>query len=442
MTDIVPYEVQSYSPSRLLELLSNHSEASIEKIKTKMHADYFQRYFQAIRATTIIIEREYVDRDYLEDYAAYYARCFREYPRHCCRLHFFKNSFDESSFRSLLRNENGLMSINELKEGYLGFLVIRPLPSSVIGRTCLKTYSDDNGRCFPSLKWYSSNLFGIHFTLESLAFQEQDHAVAACATSALWTAFQKTGHLFQHSIPAPAEITRCANEQFPLESRGFPSEGLTLEQMAGAIRSVGLEPYVVRVSSTQLLRNVLYAYAEAGIPPLLIFTLYNTSEYDGSDPDTLIRRGKHAVTVTGYHLGDALAASGYLRNSRAMRMDKIYVHDDQVGPFARMGLDEQILQVDSKYTQISVEAAWLGAFRAVPEHVILPLYHKVRIPFESVSLFLEKFARLLNDLADNGTTIVNDLEWDIHLAQINDLRSKLLQEGILIGDALERARAF
>ena len=32
--------------------------------------------------------------------------------------------------------------------------------------------------------------------------------MAACATSALWSLFQKTAKIFQHSIPSPVEITK------------------------------------------------------------------------------------------------------------------------------------------------------------------------------------------------------------------------------------------
>ena len=35
------------------------------------------------------------------------------------------------------------MSTETLQKNYLGFIVVKPLPSTVVGRTCLKTYDDD-----------------------------------------------------------------------------------------------------------------------------------------------------------------------------------------------------------------------------------------------------------------------------------------------------------
>ena len=55
--------------------------------------------------------------------------------------------------------------------------------------------------------------------VKSLSFQEQDHEVAACATSALWSIFHGTGKMFQHPILSPVEITKVAFEIMPLDTR-------------------------------------------------------------------------------------------------------------------------------------------------------------------------------------------------------------------------------
>lgn len=426
-----PYEVIPYASDGLTQLLSPFSDAS-----QKTHCHYLKRYLDFLDAKTIVVENEYIDRDYLEDYAAYYARCFKRYDRRCRRLHFFSDSFDRDAFSSYLRSADSRLNAAFLQECYLGFLVTRPMPSSVIGRTCLKTYASEGGRRhFPCLTTYSCNLFGTPLIIRSLAFQEQDRAVSACATSALWSVFHKTGRIFQHSIPSPAEITRSANDRFPLESRGFPSTGLTPQQMAGAIRSIGLEPYAVRISNMQLLRNVLYAYGHMGIPSLLLFSLWNVSGSAGP-----VLRGRHAVTMTGYGLSGSAGSCGEIRTCRAMRMDKMYVHDDQVGPFAKMILDESTLRSsDGKTIGVSIDSAWRDC-RAVPHTIIVPLYHKIRIPFEAVSQSVEEFASFLNSIASAlGGQAFNELEWDIYLTDINELRADLLNEKNIQGESLEKA---
>ncbi len=190
------YEVIEYSIDALIKLLADRSEASESYIHGKIHSTYFEGYFRELGAKTIIVEKIYVDRDFLEDFAAYYVRCFYRYDRFCSRLHFFTETFSKEDFDYILENVSDT-KIDQLKGSYLGFIVVKPLPETIIGRTCLKTYhASPEGRNFPITRKYPVNLFGIGLSVETLAFQEQDRVAAACATSALWTAFQGTGKLF------------------------------------------------------------------------------------------------------------------------------------------------------------------------------------------------------------------------------------------------------
>ncbi len=75
-----PYEVYDYSRPTLIRLLASKSQANPEAIADKPHLSYFDEYFSYLGAQTIIVENDYVDRDFLEDYAGYYSRCFADYP--------------------------------------------------------------------------------------------------------------------------------------------------------------------------------------------------------------------------------------------------------------------------------------------------------------------------------------------------------------------------
>jgi hypothetical protein len=66
-----------------------------------------------MRASTTVVVDPYTDADVLDDYTAYYARCFSAFGRRCKRLHFFRRALNDQSFRELVRmpdqgQENGL----------------------------------------------------------------------------------------------------------------------------------------------------------------------------------------------------------------------------------------------------------------------------------------------------------------------------------------------
>ncbi|GAG27512.1 unnamed protein product, partial [marine sediment metagenome] len=171
----------------------------------------------------------------------------QKYVARCVRLHFFLDELDEGILRGHLSRPRSEVEA-DLNERYLGFLVVKPIPHTFVGRTCLRTYDPDGGRRFyPPTRKCDASLLGLALQVESLAYQEQDTVAAACATSALWSVLHATALLFQHKVYTPVEITRSATEKFPTFGRIFPNAGLTPAQIAAAIRGVGLEPEVLAV---------------------------------------------------------------------------------------------------------------------------------------------------------------------------------------------------
>lgn len=362
----------------------------------------------------MLVEHRYVDRDYLEDFAAYYVSCFRPYERFCQRLHFFDELFTQAEVEELLEIGNVDVAAR-FRASYLGFIVLRPLPVAVVGRTCLRTYPEEGKRHYPITREYSVSLFGLALGVRTLAFQEQDRVAAACATSALWSTFHGTGMRFQHPIPSPVQITRQATERGLLSGRVLPSHGLTLEQMVDAVKSVGLEPELLPVTSQQQLQECVYAYLQAAIPLMLVGRLRD----EGAEH----ARGLHAVAVTGYGMDCSSRSSAGLFKSMAHSMDRLYCHDDQVGPFARMVFDGGT----------RLRTSWsLGGSCVVhfePTHLLVPLYHKVRLPFEQVLKDVRGFDRFGRFLVESGlSSYPGDLEWDIALCSVNDYKSRIQNE--------------
>lgn len=373
--------------------------------------EYLIRYLGTIGVETMVVERDYTDGDYLDDYANYYVKAFRDYPRRCTRLHFFSRRFDSDDLREVVL---GQRDHTELQETYQGFVVIRPLPNAVIGRTAVATYPPDGGRRnYRAIRRYPANLYGIELAIDSLAFQQQDTVLAACATVALWSAFHKTAEQFGSKLPTPAEITTAATSS-TFTTRPLPSRGLTLAQLARGVRYVGLEPELLPCGSKVPLASVLYGYLEYGVPVVL-----------GLD---VVGHGIHAVTVTGYSLQPTRCRTVETGDADepkriGLRIDEIYVHDDQFGPFAKIEIEDKPAANGNCAGRLtgSWQAPGGGTAELVPIWMVVPAYHKIRLTY----MDLQPWILAINLVARFIAPEPDDLEWRIRLTDTNRLKADI-----------------
>jgi hypothetical protein len=202
-------------------------------------------------------------------------------------------------------------------------------------------------------------------------------------------------------------------------SRAFPNDGLTASQMAYAVRRVGLEPVVIGAVDRHVLNGLAYAFLRCRIPSVLVYVL---KERRG---DEFVEIGQHAVAITGFSLDDqapALPRRAGEFQLRSTRIDKLYGHDDQVGPFARMawsggeGAGEEIYPRDQKWLKTSRP----GEVYAEINFVLLPLYHKIRIPYSLIHDAVLQLDKLVEEI--RPATKVSRGEWDIYLTTANDYK--------------------
>ncbi len=225
------FDVYKFTTDGFKGLVANE-RATYEYISSNPHkfpqVVYLAGYLGHLGAKTVVVEHRYVDRDYLADYSSYYASCFDDFGPRCKRLHFFSSTFIEDELRGWITAPRDDVDAG-LQGAYLGFVVVRPLPEALIGRTVLATYQQQANRTYAKRK-YKVSLFGIDLTIDSLAYQQQDNVVAACATVALWTAFHKTSKVFEHPLLRPADTTATAS-RVQGSGRAMPSHGLRPEHI-------------------------------------------------------------------------------------------------------------------------------------------------------------------------------------------------------------------
>lgn len=294
---------------------------------------YLTWYLADLGAASVIVEPQYFDRDYLSEFAAFYCTSSAGYLNCCERLHYFAAGVD----RSLLEVAAGgdLAAGHALQEAYLGFIVLRPIPGTPIGRTVLKWYPDPKRHQLPRVvqpsRWYTCHLAGVELKVHGLAWQQQDAGVGACATVALWSMLHSSAFDDRHVVPTTAEVTQTAHRAGLSAQPLFPSKGLSFGQLVAAVRDSGFAPLVVAGEldkswfSREHFCSSLASFIRSGYPALV------AGEFEGNN-------GWHAVCAVGFRQAASNVSAGSVELEDT-ETEFIYLHDDNLGPAARFKIE-------------------------------------------------------------------------------------------------------
>lgn len=414
---------------------------NFEQFESNQRFKYLEDYLMKIGAKTVIVESPYVDSNFIEDFCGHYARCFSNYPKYCKRIHFFRNEFNEEELFSRVVDEKNSEFITQLIDEYLGFIVIRPVPNAILGKVCVAVYPPEEGknRIFPLLRTYTANILGVELSVESLAYQEQDNVISACATSSVWSAFHALDKWFRGSVPSPFQISANAkslnDEQYTSDS---VEKGLSADQMAKAISREGLNPLIYPFISISYTKAMARAYLNMHLPIILAIRLRYQDELAIDEKGNLREAmiGNHAVTIAGYRLGnDPLVKVGSDRikendpenSPRFMRSSaivKFYVHDDQVGPFSSMiSRNEYWQHLETRWNYYGSNPK--DYINASIDAILIPCFKKVRIKFPSIWSVTQTVNSMIGEF-----WWLNDLKliWDIRLYTTNQFKSEVRRE--------------
>jgi hypothetical protein len=298
-----------------------------------LQVEYLWDYLREVSCKTVVVERHYVDRVFMHDNAVFYVRNLRSYPNHTSRLHFFADEFDQNGWRNKIVQaaEGAHEEVQKaLRQTYLGFSVLRPLPGAPVGRTVFAPHAarsaSNNRSTFSPIRRHFAHLAGFTLVIDGVPFQQQDHAVSACATTALWSAIDSVASIEELPVSSPANIAEAAT-RYPLqEGRAFPTEGLTVKQMCEASRSAGFSPIVISHSDFKDDLTQIYGYLTSGLSPVL-------SLMPADDPNA---SSGHAVCAVGVECGDVKPQTNpnYKFREESSCLSGVYIHDDRLGPYA------------------------------------------------------------------------------------------------------------
>lgn len=442
-----PYLVSGFGKNVLSNLVKECFGADFPDIIKKKQVNYIYNYLKDLDAKSVVLEVEYVDKDYLEDYSRYYVKCFNRYGERCARLHFFTEEIKHSDLDAVLEEPKSYSEVlKKIKDSYLGFIVVKPIPKTFIGKTCLKVYKafeEDSSR-FLITKEYDVGFFGIDLSVKSVAFQEQDKVLSACATTAIWCSLHALKKRNVRDIPSSSEITLAAINHINNSSNSFPNDGLTNKQILRALDVEKLRHHLVNVGVfNEVTKNYVFkiikTYINSNIPVILGSDVYENKNGE------LRRLDGHAVTILGYQ---------YLGEDKET---VLYLHDDRIGPFARARIgrvSDFIPDIKTNSDDIDWCIAlqekndngdWLPVDQVlVPDSLIIPTDKKVRIPAEYVentcSSIVDEYESYLDDISEEGkdfSGFKDFLTYDIVMDELSDVRNRIFND-----DGVKNRRAI
>ncbi|MBW8001092.1 MAG: hypothetical protein FVQ80_03615 [Planctomycetes bacterium] len=318
-----------------LQLVKVSSKSSLFELTGKFgHDKPLKRIFQIILSQgckTIVVENEYEDSDYKNEYENFYKKLFKTYAQNTQRLHFFSSNITKTSLGKLGSFENT----------YLGFCVLRPFQYQKVVNAIIKPTED----CNPSKRSFvlCQEDFNIEIKINSrntqklkirgFPFKQQDGQLGCCAHASLAT----IDHFLAHkNRKKPCDLSDIIEKaaQVPDTRRAVPSTGLNAVQISQALKGMGYVPLIYQygegIRSPFPAERVIYHYMESGIPIMLGIPTSSSG---------------HALTIIGHSFEPdmwwALAQSEYYRrrpsggpyHCSTTWIQNFIIHDDNFGPY-------------------------------------------------------------------------------------------------------------
>lgn len=424
---MIPYLVSQFAQETMTNLVRECFGAQFPDILGKTQVAYAYNYLKRLGAKSVLLEFDYIDKDFLEDFTRYYAKRYRNDGHHCARMHFFANTIDHRCISSVLEGEeNSQAIVDQMKSSYLGFMVIKPLPKTFIGKTCLKVMDDEvaaPGRKRRLHRPYEVDLFGIKLSVDSIAFQEQDKVVAACATTAIWAAFHALNWRSVRSIRSCSEITMNALNDGQGSSNSFPNTGLSTEEILRSIDAEGLRHHlesIQRVDQQRFVSTVI-GHIESHLPMIFVGDVFTIEPKGRAKRAKLTYRGGHAICILGY---------------KSDSEEVLYIHDDRYGPYTRA----KIVSTADYLPHEAIPAQWALGIQSmdgngnwskpseliVPSVLIAPTDQKTRLPFDYARGTCEAIVHALK-ISPGHYLNLDNLSFQIRLREISSLRQEIRQ---------------
>ena len=349
----------------------------------------------------ILIEHDYVDKDYRSTFYNFYAKMGRQYSRDCVRLHFFAGgvNFDAELMRMTCPD-------GRLDDHYFGYIVLRPTINSTLGRSVLSPKIRDGvqGRAITSC--HHVHLLGYKLSVWGFPSMAQHADISVCAHVSCWAILRHFSERYpQHKEYLLHEITTLAKSFDP--GGIIPSLGLDVFEAERIFQAAGCYPLVVTKDPCQEAQFYmqLLAYLESGFPLFVA-----------------MKSIAHAVVVTGFAWRTVPMASSSNGDDHVWsQVESLLVVDDNLLPYGN-------IELQSRTTNENYSVEDFDAF-------IVPLPEKIYYAADAIGPLS---AQVLYEMHQSllGLTSENDVLRRYFISTISSLRNYARLNSSQLGEIL------
>ena len=315
-------------------------------------------------AKALLVEHDYVDKDYRSTFYNFYATKGRRYRSDCVRLHFFDDTVRYDEERTNILSDDG-----RPQDHYYGYIVLRPTIVATLGRSVLspRIRRGARGRAIQSV--HHVNLLGHRLPVWGFPSMAQHIDIAVCAHVSCWAILRYYSETFpQHREYLVHDITKLVA---PFDPGGLvPSLGFSVLGAERVFQAAGCFPVLVGKQNTSEdgFYSQLLAYLESGFP---LFVAMN--------------RQRHAVVVVGYDWRKSDVALGSSESSHVWeKIETVLAVDDNLLPYRSIAPSSGDKQAgEPGYTAESFDA------------FIVALPDKIYYPADAIDKWSQRVAKWL-----------------------------------------------
>jgi hypothetical protein len=355
-----------------------NSAADLDALLTEISAEYDPQgvikklntgLSGAVKA--ILVEHNYIDKDYRSTYYNFYAKKGQHYRADCVRLHFFDETvtFDASALKlGGHREEN-------LRFHYFGYIILRPTGIATIGRSVVSPDVRTGASGYIISASHKVHLLGYKLTVQGFPSMDQHIDIAVCAHAACWSILRHYSECYSvYREFLTHDITMMAQQFDP--GGLVPSKGLEVSHAERVFQQAGTFPvHVVRADEDDVaFYRQLHAYVESGFP---LFAA--------------MHERRHAIAVVGYEWRTPTPAVTEMRYAWDEVKSLVVVDDNQL-PYLSIPM-----QGGPVYSAEDIDAFIV----ALPEKIFYPADAVDRL---SPTLF--RLGALLGGLPSKDETII------------------------------------